>query len=169
MSLTYMAEEIEQNDGEPKLYELGFLFDPAIPEDSVTVELTKINQFVESHKGTIESSGTPVLRALAYTIELTKAGKRLKYSQAYFSWIKFRMIPSEISALDLEFGKSNNLLRHIILHGNTGSVAPAPIRYVKKDVASTEIGEVKKVTEAEIEKEVENLIASTNIATANVP
>jgi ribosomal protein S6 len=151
------------NEFEPKLYELGFLIDPAIPEELVPAEVAKIIELVEAHKGSLEVSGTPIMRALSYTIEVAKAGKRHKYDQAHFSWVKFRMLPLQIEAFNLEVTKIPTIIRHLLVHGSLASTTPAIRRYVKKEgVPGAETVEVVKVTEAEIDKEVDALIASTD-------
>lgn len=164
-----MEQQIEGNDGDPKLYELAFLLDPAVTEEATAAEIDKITSLLEAEGGTIESSGTPILRALSYTIEKAMSGKRYKYDQAYFAWVKFRTLPVHIETIEQGLIKMPSLVRHMILNSTLASTTPAPRRYVKKDAnPTTEAPEEKKVTEEQIEKEVEELIASTNTVTANV-
>jgi ribosomal protein S6 len=156
----------DDKESEAKLYELGFLLDPVIPEDAVAGETAKISQLVESHGGKIEVAGTPSLRALAYTVEIARAGKRYKYDQAHFSWLKFWLVPGEIEGLEHGVKKMVSVIRHLLVRGTMASTTPAVRRYIKKDEALTpEVGEVKKATEAEIDKEVDALIASADKVT----
>ncbi len=153
----------EGNEQDPKLYELGFLLDPAVPEDAVAAEMTKITQLVEARGGKIEIAGTPILRALAYTVEIAKAGKRYKYNQAHFAWLKFHLVPGEIEALNTEIAKFPGVIRHLLVHGTMASTTPALRKYVKKDGSPAPEGEERpKATEAEIDKEVDALIASAD-------
>jgi ribosomal protein S6 len=153
----------KENDSDPKLYELGFLLDPAVPEDAVSGEMAKLSQMLEAKGGRIEVVGTPILRTLAYTVEIAKAGKRYKYNQAHFSWLKFHLVPGEIEALNIEIGKFPGILRHLLVHGTMASSTPALRRYVKKDgVPGAEVLDAPKATEAEIDKEVDALIASAD-------
>ena|SRR3989344_5122618 len=157
-----MADETAENYSDPKLYEFGFLLDPAVAEEAVSVEIAKLSQLVESHGGKIEVSGTPVLRTLAYTVEIARSGKRHKYDQAHFSWLKFHLFPSQIEILNTEIGKMTTVIRHILLHGTLAPTTPALRRYVKKEGVAVPEGEVVKVSEAEIDKEVDALIASAD-------
>ncbi len=161
----------EMGDIEPKLYELGFLLDPVIPEDSVAGEVAKICQFIEARGGSVESSGTPILRSLAYTVEISGAGKRQKYNQAHFCWVRFKLTPNALAHLEQDILKFNVLLRHLVLTVAPGSTTPAPRRYVKKEtvpLAQTVVTATEqKVTEEDLDKEVDALIASTDAVTSN--
>jgi len=154
-----------KKESDSKLYEIGFLLDPAVAEETVVGEVAKINALLELYGGIIETSGIPVLRTLTYTIKISTAGKRHKYNQAYFSWIKFRLDPSKVEDLSKEIGKHDGLIRYIFLQGTLASSTPAPRRYVKKDILDTSAINIspKKVTKEDIDKEVDALIASTDV------
>lgn len=84
------------------VYEVGFHLLPSIPEGGVAAAVDTIRALL----GTAEiiSQGTPAKMTLAYTIERSNSGKREKFTQSYFSWIKFvtedrAMVPALQEAL----------------------------------------------------------------------
>jgi ribosomal protein S6 len=69
------------------VYEVGFHLMPSIPEDGVGAVVEKVRALLGGAE--IISQGYPAKMTLAYTIERAGQGKREKFTQSYFGWIKF--------------------------------------------------------------------------------
>src|SRR3990167_4669546 len=72
----------------PIIYEVGFHLVPTIAEDGVGAAVEKVRKLIGDDAEFI-SEGYPTKINLAYIIERATQGKREKYSEAWFGWIKF--------------------------------------------------------------------------------
>jgi ribosomal protein S6 len=139
-------------------YELSFIFEPSITEADIPEYVGKLTELLDKSGAKVSYSETPRLRNLAYTIERAQGGKRFKFNQGYFGYLRFESEPASIE----EIGKSVNALKFIIrsllIHAPKKEVITPRVPRANK---AKEEGVVAKVSEAEIEKEVDNLIAST--------
>lgn len=149
--------EIEKND-DTNLYELSFLIIPEIAEEHLPAELEKIVSVVERHGGAVTLRDNPKLRGLAYTIERSSGGKRQKFNQAHFGWLKFNAVSTSIPEIAKELTTNHNIIRHLLIHGT--NVIPSSFARRNKDKADAP---AEAPTEAEIDKEVEKLIESTQV------
>ncbi len=140
-------------------YEIGYILNPAIAEERLAVEAATLVSVLEKHGASITLSDSPKLRGLTYTIERSLGGKREKFDQGYFGWTKFMADPLKLDGINAELKLNRDIIRHMIIHANTKVSTRPPRRFpVKKSEAGTE----EKVSEEQIDKEVESLIASTS-------
>ncbi len=154
-----MDEKEAKNDSEGMLYELAYILDSGLPEEHLAEQVSHLTMAIEKHGGAIVLSDNPKMRTLAYTIEKSMGGKRAKYNSGYFGWIKFTMIPAEVPALESLVKSTPTIIRHMIIH-TVKATAPYVAR--KPRAEGDKDTNTPKPTEAELDKEVENLIASTS-------
>lgn len=97
------------------VYEVGFHLVPSITEEGVSAAVEKIRALLGSAE--IISEGFPQKMTLAYTIEVVaNAGKREKYTQAYFGWIKFAVEErSAVPAIEAGLRAMREVVRSIII------------------------------------------------------
>jgi len=142
------SENFDEKDG--RVYELGFLLDPTIPDDKLNGEFSSVKKIIESNKGSFISEEWPKIKKLEYTIFKASHDGKTKYNTAYFSWIKFETTPLLVDKIYEEIKKNGKIIRFII------------IKTVKKDmlaiIRKPVIRKKKKVTEkkeqnSEISKE----------------
>jgi ribosomal protein S6 len=115
------------SDARP-VYEVGFHLLPSIPEGEVAAQVEKIRSLLGSAE--IISQGAPERMTLAYTIERAAGGKREKFSQSYFGWIKFAVEDqSGIPALQEQLRGMKEVLRFMVI-STTREEANAPRRAV---------------------------------------
>ncbi|MEK7535633.1 MAG: 30S ribosomal protein S6 [Patescibacteria group bacterium] len=153
------------SDHEPQLYELAFILPPSIPEDAVAVEVTKITSILEGHGASIVISENPRLRGLAYTIERSSGGKREKFDQGYFGWTKFNILAENIPAIKTDLTHINTIIRDLLIHAKPGTTSTTARRIPRHiSISITPDMPIQKVSEAEIDKEVEKLIESASVA-----
>ena len=154
---------------EPKLYELAYILDPGIAEEHLAEHAGKVTGIIEKHGGTIVLVDNPKIRGLAYTIERATGGKRQKYNQGYFGWVKFTAVPGSIPEVEKEVKGMTEVIRHILIRTVKSVATYVPRR--PADAVSAKGGSASggKPTEAELDKEVDELIASAAPAVAPLP
>src|SRR3989344_2956190 len=154
---------------EPMLYELAYILDPGIAEERLAEHAGKITGVIEKHKGALVLADNPKLRGLAYTIERATGGKRQKYNQGYFGWVKFTVSPTSIPDIEKEVKGMTEVIRHILIHTFKSVPAYVPRRPADAPRADSSDKPVVKPTEAELDKEVDELIASAAPTAATLP
>jgi ribosomal protein S6 len=98
-----------------RLYELGFLLTPTIPEVEVSNKVENLKSLVVGLEGEVTKEMFPEYIDLAYTIEKTLGSKKSKYSQAYFGFIKFNIEPAKLDALKKVLDNDIEIIRYIII------------------------------------------------------
>jgi ribosomal protein S6 len=98
-----------------RVYELGYLLVPTIPEVEITSKVDDLKKTVTDLGGNINSSGAPEFIDLAYTIEKDVASKKFKWSQGYFGWMKFEAAPEALEALKKTLDGNTDIMRYILV------------------------------------------------------
>jgi ribosomal protein S6 len=156
-------------DSRVKVYEVGYLLIPTIPEEHLAAEVQNIKAIIEKNEGVFITEDFPKLRPLAYTMRKSATGQNLKFTNAYFGWIKFEVNPSMIPTVQVGLEKNLNLLRFMLIgtvRENTlytqrvvyrpageGALATDKIEEGQEAEAPKE-----KMSEEEIDKTIENLV-----------
>lgn len=163
-----MTEEINQEiSDELKVYEVGFHLVPSISEEQVAVELADIKKSIEKNGGIFLSEEAPKLHPLAYEIAKKVGGVNRKFTQAYFGFIKFEAAGETVVNIKTDLDKKDSIIRFIMIKtikDNTlyglrvarSEGSGKAIRKPTKEEAGK--GAVSPVAEAEIDKEIENLV-----------
>lgn len=146
-------------DKRAKVYEVGFLLLPTIPEEHLTTEVENIKSVIAQHEGQFITEDFPKLRPLAYAMTKHTTGSNQKFDTAYFGWVKFEAAPGVIPMVKETLDKNANILRFMIIstvRENTMFTQKAIFRPSEDAVAEKEGGE--KMSEEEMEKTIENLV-----------
>lgn len=101
-----------------RLYELGFILVPTMPETEVPGSVDALKSLITSVEGVVRTEGTPEYIDLAYTMEKTVGSKKSKYSQGYFGFIKFEASPEALEALKKSLDAAENLVRYLLIKTN---------------------------------------------------
>lgn len=154
-------ENINQ-DKRQKVYEVGYLILPSVPEEHVAAEVQNVKNLVEKHGGAFVTEDFPKLRQLAYSMKKLINGRHLKFDKAYFGWVKFETNPVEVPALKAGLEKLENLLRFLLIETVRENTLHTP-RPVFRPQPAAEGDAPKdqpqeKISEEQIEKEIENLV-----------
>ncbi len=178
MEETSQAKDISEvsSQAAPKdtrlIYEVGFHIVPTVEEAKIGDAVQKIRSVLDSAKAEVIGEQFPAKINLAYTIERSTTGKREKYNDAYFGWMKFAVEDREsIPALEAVLRSTHEVLRYLLVQSSIAEVA-APRRAVfssnrlegetiKKPVAAPEESSV--VSEAELDKSIDALVAEEKI------
>ena len=139
---------------EEKVYEVGYLLLPSIPEESISTEVSRLKETISKSGGNVKTEGTPEKRALAYEMTKNIAGKNEKFSSAYFGWIKFTAEPSGAVMIKKELDSLDTILRFILIKSEK------EVTQTKKERRAPEarVTETRKLSEAEIDKSIDELI-----------
>jgi ribosomal protein S6 len=151
----------------PIIYEVGFHLVPTIAEDGVGAAVEGVRKLIGDDAELI-SEGYPSKVALAYVIERATQGKREKYSEAWFGWIKFATTRGKIPALEAALNASRDVLRSLIIETVREDIVPPKARAVfssdrlqgetiKKPDAPAE--KAVPVSEAQLDKSIDALAA----------
>ena len=153
---------------EARLYELGYHIVPTVAEEAIGEEVSKIKDVVEGGGGVITSDEMPRQVSLAYRMPKVIKNKRTFYSSAYFGWIRFQAPAQEISELSKKLEENPVILRFILFKTKETKAMrpPRSMRFFKTakfpQTQKTEEKpgkEASSLSEAELEKTVEELIA----------
>jgi ribosomal protein S6 len=164
---TGVTSEPTQNTN--RVYELGYLLVPTIPEENVLTTFGNLKELVNSFGGQIISDEMPKKIVLAYTMLKVYKNVRNKFNEAYFSWIKFEMSGDKVLELKKKLDLDPEIIRFLIIKTvkeNTiaskrfihkGSIRrSAPV--AKKDGENETVTEINK---EEIDKEIDAMVVAS--------
>lgn len=161
-------------DTEARIYEVGYLLLPTIPEADVPREVTALKDILDKGKATIIAEEFPKFRALAYPMQ-KRSGLTASHAQAggaiqthangYFGWVKFEAEAAEAQRIEAELKLSPHLLRFLLVKTVRESTlaTPRPPRAPRPPQAGREAPKSAPapapVSEVELDKSIERLIA----------
>jgi ribosomal protein S6 len=114
-----------------RVYEVSFHVLPTVAEDEAIGVMDKIR--AEIGRGNLPDSKTgveivseqvPVKMMLAYTIERRVSGKREKYNETYFGFIKFAIEKEHIPALEQMLRTTKEILRYLLIETKREETTP---------------------------------------------
>jgi ribosomal protein S6 len=150
-----------KHDTRMKVYEVGYLLLPTLPEEHVATEVQNIKAVIEKHEGTFITEDFPKLRPLAYTMKKATQGQNHRYDKAYFGWVKFEINSNAVPLLNIELEKNANILRFMTIatvRENTLYTQKSIFRPTSETSSEKPEEPKEKMTEEEIEKTIENLV-----------
>lgn len=152
-------KDAHTEEAENRLYELGYLFVSAIPEEKLTAEVVGLKEIITKQGGIVQTSADPSLRDLAYPMSISREHKKTTYTAGYFGWVVFEGSAETALAVDAAAKKNDIVLRYILikrppLNVNASVKSQAPGVGARK-------GAKKKtdvVNEEEIDKSIDELV-----------
>lgn len=97
------------------IYEIGYNLIPTISEEEVAKEVGKIKEKITSLGGAVISDEYPNQIKLAYEMTKEIENKNVRFSSAYFGWIKFELEPEAVAEVKKMADSDLNVLRFIII------------------------------------------------------
>ena len=107
------AQELSQAKNSTPVYEIGFHVVPTIPEEGVATVVDAVRKTLEGLE--IISEEFPQRMTLAYTIERSHVGRREKFHESYFGWIKFAAERDAIPAIEQALRNMREILRFLLI------------------------------------------------------
>lgn len=150
----YLSGSIKSMDKEQKMYEIGYLLSPLVPEEKLDEEISALRKLIEDRQGFIMNEGQLKSQKLAYPIN--------KFKTAYFGWMKFLVNPEDVSEVKSSFKKNAQIIRFLITQIMAEKARPI---ITKKIVKKKKVAVPKPKTEIkieEIDKKIEELLASSH-------
>ncbi len=142
---------------ETKIYEIGYLLSPFIPDEKINDEVYVVRKIIEDRQCLITGEGRAKMQKLAYPI---KKGPSEKFESAYFGWIKFISSPDNLREIKERLEKTPNVIRFIVLEApkEAANKKPAAGAVKKKKPSKDETSIKTEVKPEEIDKRIEELI-----------
>lgn len=160
------SSQASAQDSRP-VYEVGFHVLPTVEEGNVGEVLEAIRTELVKGGAEIITEQFPQKITLAYTIERAVAGKREKYTNAYFGSIKFATERETIPALETLLRSISTILRHLLIETvrEETTVSRRAVfssnrlegETIKKPTASPETS--TEVSEEELQKSIDALVS----------
>ena len=158
-----------QASDEKTVYEAGFHIVPTVAESKVGEVVERVRAAVEKLGGSIIGEGFPQKVQFAFIIERAVAGKREKYSEGYFGWMKFEAPAAAAKQLEAVLLADRDVLRSIIVRASLEEVA-APKEIFSSNALAGEVIQPKPVvadadaapvavSEEELNKTIDSLTA----------
>ncbi len=144
-------EEIEnENEVEARVYEIGYILLPTIPEEGVPAIYGNLKELVSSLGGEVISDEMPRIMPLAYTMVKVLQNINHRFNTGYFGWIKFTMDPDKVLDLKKKIELDTNIIRSLIIKTVKENTV-ASKRFVRGDVVRHKAPTTKKEGESEEE------------------
>ena len=160
-------EDLENKDLNARVYEIGYLLAPTIPEEEMSAVYGSLKELVASFGGEIISDEMPKMIGLAYAMPKILKNIRHKFDMAYFGWIKFSMDPEKVLELKKKLDLDLNIIRFLTIKTVKENTI-ATKRFMHRDMAYRRPPVIKKKEEAEnavpinkeeIDKEIDAMVA----------
>lgn len=148
------------------IYEIGYHLIPTLTDEGVVAAVAGLHKILGDAE--IIKDQAPVKIPLAYVIERRGQGKREKYAEAYFGFIKFATDKENIGAIEQYLRATHEILRHLLIETVREDAGFAPRHAVftsnrlegetlKKPLA--EIEKAGEVSEEELDKSIDAIVA----------
>ncbi len=162
--------ETEKDD--LQIYEVGFHILPTIAEADLSAEVVKIRDLVNSLGGAIISEGFPENKNLAYEMTKRIEAKLVRFTRAYFGWVKFELERNKINELEQALKMNPAILRFLVVktvRENTLYVPKVSVARRSSDNESADAPTVSQlpesesvapISEEEMDKSIDELVVS---------
>src|SRR5690348_14619691 len=110
------AEQTQANVSEKAVYEVGFHVVPTVSEAEAKAVLERIKGALSKTDASVIAEEEPKRMTFAYRIERSVQGKREKYTEGYFGWVKFEADSEAIKPLEEMLRDDREVLRSILVH-----------------------------------------------------
>lgn len=123
------AEVLTQANSDARpVYEVGFHVVPTVGDEGVAGVVDQVRSAFGNAE--IISEQFPERKRLAYTVERSLTGKREKYDEAYFGFIKFALDRESIPAFEQALRSNKNILRYLLIETVREEIGAIPRRAV---------------------------------------
>lgn len=159
------ASHLPSGEARP-IYEIGYHLIPTLTEEGVAAAVEALKKTLGDAE--IIKNEAPIKIPFAYVIERRGQGKREKYAEGYFGFIKFATDKENIGAIEQYLRSTHEVLRHLLIETVREDSSSTPRRAVfssdrlegetlKKPAAEPEKG--GEVSEAELDKSIDAIVA----------
>lgn len=152
---------------EKKVYEIGYLLNPAMSEEDVLGEVAKIKSVLEKQGAIFLSGDVPVLIDLAYPIsKMFEADKQI-FEKAFFAWIKFEAPSDNAEIIKKELENLQDILRFLLIKSLAlDTLVSETKKVIKKEIVLVDEEKQKKVNPLKIAKKEESVEEKNDVSDA---
>jgi len=145
-----------------KVYEIGYLIVPSIPEEKVAGQISIIKDILAKHKAEIIADESAALRDLSYTMVKKIGTVNRRFDSAYFGWIKFEAAPVEVRLIEKEVKEVESVLRLLLI----STVREHVLLSSKLDLESSDKPEGTKapVSTEDLDKSIDKTVSDLTVA-----
>lgn len=149
------------------VYEVGYLIVPSVAESDTAAVVEDLKKILAKAGMEVISEEAPKLIQLAYTMARSEAGRREKFSSAYFGWVKFEGAKSGIADIEAALQKNRSILRSLVMT-TVRETTYSPNMLLSSDRLEgetikkrevVEAGKGKVVSQEELDKSIDALVA----------
>ncbi len=153
-----MKKEIE-TEIDSRVYETAILILDSMSESEALDKYNAIKQSIADLGASFISEELPYLRGLSYEMIRIIKNQNVRFNQAYFTWVKYNLEPSQVAILNKKLGLDEEIIRYMTVSTvaeNTTYTKPNPV--IKAETLADQIDaqmaetEMNKV-EIELNKE----------------
>ena len=148
------------------VYEIGYHLVPTVAEENVAAEVVKILGVLGNAE--IIKDEAPRKINFAYQIERAGAGRREKYTEGYFGFIKFAIDKEFVGGIEDAVRANKTILRYLLIQTTRDEVAPARRvvfasdrlegETLKKPAPLVDEEKVAEVSEEELDKSIDAIV-----------
>lgn len=149
-----------------KVYEISFIFDNKLDEETALAKSNAIKQSIATLGGSFISEEAPYMRELAYEMTRVVNNVNVRFNVGYFGWIKFELEPSKVKELEKGLKLDEEVVRHLVVTTvaeNTVYTKRAPV--IKAETLVDNEVDIDTTADAEI---VETPVVPIDVATSEV-
>ncbi len=157
-------DDIEKNE-DSGAYELSYLLTPLVAEEKLTeIIQQEILTPMDKLAITVVARENPKMTSLAYPIKKVVEHKGSTFSEAYLGVFRFTASRASASALDSTMGKSQFLIRHLLIslprdcNYTSHQNVPARVAPVQVMTSPDNQDNQKEAIDKEIDKEIDGLL-----------
>lgn len=103
---------------EKEVYEISFIFDGRLEEGKAVEKLEALKKDIASLEGSFISEETPYMRELSYEMTRVVNNVNVKFSEGYFGWVKFELLPENLEEIDKKLKLDEEVVRFLIIKTN---------------------------------------------------
>lgn len=150
---TMPATEAQDEGGEIATYECAFHILPTVADEEVPATFTALKERIERAGGTVKDEEEPQRFDLAYEVGKRVDGQMRRFNASYFGWVRFDAEPAVAASVNDEFGRSAEVLRHIVVRLTREEIAHPFSVFAARAAEAAEASDEEGAESAESEEE----------------
>lgn len=148
-----------------KVYEIGYLIVPSIPEEKVAGQTSAIKDILAKHKAEVIADESASLRPLAYTMIKKIGTVNRRFDSAYFGWIKFEAAPVEVRLIEKEVKEVESVLRFLLINTvREHTLLSSKLNLESSDKNASESGPKRPASIEDMDKSIDKTVSDLTVA-----
>ena len=107
--------EINETTVDSRVYEISFIFDNKLDEETALAKSNAIKQSIATLGGSFISEEVPYMRELAYEMTRVVNNVNVRFNVGYFGWIKFSLEASKVKELEKGIKLDEEVVRYLVV------------------------------------------------------